>query len=349
MMALYVMLCAALYVTLTAQPVLAQNNPATAAPAPMPSRGTPQPAPPAPAPGSADPRLVVPGGSAGDPRAQLPAGASFPGAPQPGGPDPLQGQDIRDITGIISIPAGWWWAIYTLAALILIALVYEGWRLAGWIRHRKTPPHEAALAALEKARRELMRPDTVKEYSVAVSEAVRTYIEARFSLLGLKAQRLTTQEFLLKVLSLRNSPVAMHASGLDHFLQQCDMVKFARHTLTVQEMELLYDSAKQFVLDTREVSGEPEKPKPAPAAAPAQPVAIEADAALPRFGSVPHNTAGTAGRNGTGGGMAPHRHVPAPRPDEAYMPKPGASATGAPLYTAPAPQPPPPAPLRRQA
>ncbi|HSI85934.1 MAG: hypothetical protein ACAI35_27955 [Candidatus Methylacidiphilales bacterium] len=206
---------------------------------------------------------------------------------------PEEAQDIRDIRGVISIPYGWLWAMYVLGVLILITLGYEGWRLYDWYVHkRKRPAHEIALEALEKAR-ELMRPDTVEEFSVAVSGAVRTYIEARFGLLGLVAARRTTEEFLQKVLTLKNSPVAMHASGLEEFLRTCDLVKFACQNLTIREMEDMLSSARNFVNDTKVMPNLPEKPKADPTA-------------LPKFGEAGEHAIRPTGDRSRG--------------DEAYMP-----------------------------
>jgi HAMP domain-containing protein len=157
-------------------------------------------------------------------------------------------EDIRDIHGPISIPYPWMWVVYVLAALGAAALAWALWR---WYKNRQQAraklPHEIALEALERARA-LMRVDSVRAYSFAVSEAVRNYIEVRFDA---RAANRTTEEFLYDLVHRSSSPLAAHSPLLEQFLKNCDLVKFARQALTVPEMETMHTSAQNFILATR--------------------------------------------------------------------------------------------------
>lgn len=163
------------------------------------------------------------------------------------------GEDIRDIRGPKTAwPA--WWAAALAAAVILSAL--GGYALWRWWRARRRPrvllPFEAALQQLE-AIRPLLQPATAREFSIAVSDIVRRYIEQRFAV---TATHRTTEEFLNDLLQSTHPALARHRGVLAAFLEQCDLVKFAGMALSSGTMEALYDSARSFVLETA-------KPEPA--------------------------------------------------------------------------------------
>jgi hypothetical protein len=189
------------------------------------------------APGAADP----PAAPAALPAAatpSLPAGGVAAGDPS---------EDIRDIRGPKFI-LPWWLVPALLAAVVIIALLGVGaWR---WLRRRRRPrallPFEVALQRLEDIR-PLMQPQSVREFSTAVSDIVRSYIELRFDLI---ATHRTTEEFLRDLLESSKASLVRHRALLSEFLQQCDLVKFAGISLTPQTMESLHHSARAFVLET---------------------------------------------------------------------------------------------------
>ena len=157
--------------------------------------------------------------------------------------------DIRDIRGPkYLLPA--WLLPAVLAGVVLLALgAYGAWR---WWRRRRRPralsPFEAALARLEEIRA-IMRPGNAPEFSIAVSDVVRRYIEQRFDII---ATHRTTEEFLRELPATTNASLARHRALLSEFLNQCDLVKFAGESLTGRNMESLHGSARAFVLETRE-------------------------------------------------------------------------------------------------
>jgi hypothetical protein len=94
-----------------------------------------------------------------------------------------------------------------------------------------------------------MSPATAREFGIAASEVIRSYIEKRFAVI---ATQRTTEEFLQALLQSSNEALARHRSLLAQFLQQCDFVKFAGTSLAVTDMESLFQSARSFVSATGE-------------------------------------------------------------------------------------------------
>jgi hypothetical protein len=124
-------------------------------------------------------------------------------------------------------------------------------------------PYEIALDRLEKARA-LMTLETAREFSIEVSEIVRSYIEARFHV---RVAHQTTEEFLHELLEPSDALLAGHQELLAEFLHHCDLAKFARWILSREEMEAMHASARMFVLETGKPSapaatGKPSSPAP---------------------------------------------------------------------------------------
>ncbi|MDQ6911840.1 MAG: DUF4381 family protein [Verrucomicrobiota bacterium] len=156
--------------------------------------------------------------------------------------------DIRDIRGPISIPSPWRWLWLAGGIVLALAAIYFAWR---WYREfaatKTKQPFELALARLENARR-LMTPEQAREYSFAVSEITRDYIETRFRE---RAAHRTTDEFLRHLVAQTDSPLAAHRPLLEDFLRYCDLAKFARWELDLPQMESMHESARNFILATK--------------------------------------------------------------------------------------------------
>ena len=156
-------------------------------------------------------------------------------------------EDIRDIRGPKFIALAWLLPALLAAAVLLAWGAYRAWR---WLRRRQRPrvplPFEVALQRLEDIRA-LMQPPTAREFSTAVSDIVRSYIEQRFDVI---ATHQTTEEFLHDLLESSDASLVRHRALLSEFLHQCDLVKFAGMSLTLQSMESLHQSARAFVLET---------------------------------------------------------------------------------------------------
>lgn len=156
-------------------------------------------------------------------------------------------EDIRDIRGPKFIFPPWFLPAAIVGTVLLALGAFGLWR---WLRRRRLPrlllPFEIALQRLEQTRA-LMQPADAREFSIAVSDIVRRYIEERF---GVTATHRTTEEFLRDLLESSHTPLARHRALLSEFLQQCDLVKFAGMSLTLRNMESLHHSARAFVLET---------------------------------------------------------------------------------------------------
>lgn len=123
---------------------------------------------------------------------------------------------------------------------------------------RLAPPHERALAGLARLREsEAWKNENAEALSVESSRIIRTYIEERFQV---QAPELTTEEFIR---------AASASAGLDvgarmrvgRFLEECDLVKFARHCPDRAGLEELLRSAEMFVRETVPASVPSPEPK----------------------------------------------------------------------------------------
>jgi hypothetical protein len=146
--------------------------------------------------------------------------------------------------------SGSWAVPAVLAAAVLVMIcAYAIWRRRPrGTRLRNLTLSEQTLERLEHTR-PLMLPATAREFGIAASEVIRSYIERRFA--AIATQR-TTEEFLQTLLQSSNEELVRHRTLLAEFLQQCDFVKFAGASLAVKDMESLYQSARGFVLETGE-------------------------------------------------------------------------------------------------
>jgi hypothetical protein len=147
----------------------------------------------------------------------------------------------------------WFWVWIALAAAAVLALAALLWHL--FKPHRllsAKSAYELTLEKLEKAR-SMLREDYPMPYAVFVSETVRSYLGQRFET---PSTRRTTDEFLRLMERNPHTPLAEHRDLLRHFLESCDLVKFARYQPTLDELEKVQQRAWDFVTAT--------KPEPAP-------------------------------------------------------------------------------------
>jgi hypothetical protein len=155
--------------------------------------------------------------------------------------------DIRDIRGPKHIFSLWLLLAWLAGAAVLAIGGYAVWRRI----HRPPPPRklelfEIALQRIEESRT-LMQPASVREFSIAISDIVRGYIEAGFDI---TATHRTTEEFLHDLLDSSNEAVAAHRNLLEEFLYRCDEAKFAGAGLSMPIMESLHRSARTFVIES---------------------------------------------------------------------------------------------------
>lgn len=141
---------------------------------------------------------------------------------------------------------GWGAWACILAGLILLAGAawhFIGLKKPGMLSFAP-PPHQVALRALKELRQRLSE-DHQREFVVEVSQIVRIYIHARF---GLRAPHRSTEEFLREIHA--GCLLQDHHDRLSNFLAQCDLVKFAQGRVVLEEMNRLFECARQFVEST---------------------------------------------------------------------------------------------------
>jgi hypothetical protein len=162
--------------------------------------------------------------------------------------------EFRDVKGPVELPISrtWaWlgWAAGGLGAAAVLAI------LVLWLVRRARrpapeiiiPPHEWAFEQLQRlADEQLVEQAQVHEFYYRLSMIVRMYIERRFNL---RAPEQTTEEFLVEV--RRNSLLATrYRDMLGQFLAACDMVKYALYEPQVDEIEQVFNAARDFVDQT---------------------------------------------------------------------------------------------------
>ena len=153
-------------------------------------------------------------------------------------------KDIASLPDYRFIP----YLIITLIALvaIIIAIIfwYRRYHLA-IIRERIfRPAHELAFARLRTLNnQDLPGNGKIKLFYEQLSNILRFYIEHRFAL---RAPEQTTEEFMddLRTTNKLNSD---NRQMLEEFLQQCDMVKFAKHIPPRPGIDRSYELAERFI------------------------------------------------------------------------------------------------------
>ena len=140
-------------------------------------------------------------------------------------------------------------------ALMLLLAAAAGAGAFFWVRRKRQeaqeaalaarPAHEKALEALQVLRGQLTE-DNYMAFIIEVSRILRVYIQDRFEL---RAPHRSTEEFLAEA-SVSEQLTPEHQELLGDFLRQCDLVKFARRTAALRQMETLFRTAEQFVHDT---------------------------------------------------------------------------------------------------
>jgi hypothetical protein len=159
----------------------------------------------------------------------------------------LYADDVDDIMDIRGPQVFGFWETngYWAIPAIILALAILG--LILYFVLRKKPeaplsPYQRAQIALGEASALISNSDD-KTFSIAVSDALRQYLEGAFSI---RAPEQTTEEFLQY--ASKDKRISEEAlSILSRFLSLCDLAKFARHAFGTDERQELLDTARRFV------------------------------------------------------------------------------------------------------
>jgi len=171
---------------------------------------------------------------------------------------------------LIKIANVWLWCIsiaVLLLALLAAWLIWRNWKRKKLLRPvaPTVPPHVRARNMLDGALSLISEP---KPFTIAVSRAIRVYLEERFDF---HAPERTTEEFLYE-LQGTNLLTAEQKQSLAEFLANCDLIKFAKYEPTETELRSLHAAAVRLVNET-EPRWAPPEIQSSVAAAPAEAIA----------------------------------------------------------------------------
>lgn len=168
-------------------------------------------------------------------------------------------KEARDIKEPITIPFNWLELSLWIVAIALVVgvfyLIYKKYFKRKDVEEEEIeiqkPPYEIALNSLDDLEaKKLWQSGKVKEYHTEITEIIRTYFEKRFSLPALE---LTTDE-TLELLKTKNETSEIIPITKD-FLQNADMVKFAKFVPLNKINEAMIKQARQIVTVTIPVAG----------------------------------------------------------------------------------------------
>jgi len=161
--------------------------------------------------------------------------------------------DIEDVVVMQDYSALIWVLAITAGVVILAAAVVIKRKRSKLLVDERIlkAAHEIALERLKTLQdSDLASSGRLKVFYEQVSNILRYYIEDRFTL---KAPERTTEEFLAE-LKYDYVLSAGDKESLEQFLRHCDLVKFAKHQPTDQQVKLTVDLVKDFIDRTK--SGE---------------------------------------------------------------------------------------------
>lgn len=156
---------------------------------------------------------------------------------------------------------GWW----VLLALIIISGGVWAWWKYGRKRpqtivapEKQIPPYELAVMRLNELRQEhLCENGREREFYTRLTEILRQYLHSRF---GINAMEMTTHQIMSAI--RRNEQTRMQESLMDRVLEMADFVKFAKARPLPDDNVRTFNSAMQFVEDTKPA------PEPEPSESP---------------------------------------------------------------------------------
>mgnify|MGYP000504202519 CR=1 FL=1 len=161
-------------------------------------------------------------------------------------------EGFADIEGPVLVGLAW---LFALAAAGLLVLLLLAFAIRLWVRRSRSrqadgsvhqrSPLEIALERLQV----LQKGGTDLEadpFIVEVSDIVRDYLERALSM---PAREQTSEEFLNDLQKRADLPQVLK-DRMPQFLDQCDLVKFARQSLAGQQRDDLIDTANTVVVET---------------------------------------------------------------------------------------------------
>jgi len=161
---------------------------------------------------------------------------------------------LAEIKPPVSLPGQQWLRILWILLAVVVLAILAASLIRWWLKRPCTaiptqsiPPHEIALAALNALRqRGLIEKGDAEPFYIELSDIVRLYLEQRFDL---HAPEQTTEEFIRS--SSQSSQLSSdHRVLTQSFLEQSDLVKFARFEPSPTDMQSAWDAADRLVRET---------------------------------------------------------------------------------------------------
>lgn len=168
---------------------------------------------------------------------------------------------IEDISSDIETVANppYKFQTWTISVIVLVIVLLA---MVAWFNRRKPQiaeqakikmPYEIALEQIQELlAKNLISKGFLKEFYGSLCDILRRYIEGRFDI---KAPEQTTEEFLV-YLSKDSQLNQQDKANLTEFLQHCDLVKFAKHTPEIDDINKSIDLAKDFISRTKQQGGQ---------------------------------------------------------------------------------------------
>ncbi|MDP2980600.1 MAG: hypothetical protein Q8N67_00845 [Candidatus Omnitrophota bacterium] len=156
--------------------------------------------------------------------------------------------DIRPLKNVLDIKGALpalWIIILILTALAVAAFIYfKKKKIAEEkpILAQKSPEDIARDALRLLSEMNLIEKGLIKEYYIRLSDIIRAYIENRHKIFAMDR---TTWELFQEMRSKRIE--RMHLDKINDFLEDCDMVKFAKYTPDKKEIEEAYKKAEEII------------------------------------------------------------------------------------------------------
>lgn len=157
--------------------------------------------------------------------------------------------DIRGLKLPVEIKEGIsvWPLILLILLVVAAVLIFIYFKKKKHIEEKLVepprPPEEIAMEQLSALlEMKLVEKGMIKEYYIRLSDIIRSYIEARFTIFALdKTTWELYQEMRLKRIERKR------VDKIRDFLEDCDLVKFAKYIPTSKEIEEAYTKAQEII------------------------------------------------------------------------------------------------------
>ncbi|KPJ90858.1 MAG: hypothetical protein AMS18_09860 [Gemmatimonas sp. SG8_17] len=168
--------------------------------------------------------------------------------------------DIRNIKEPLAIARNWLLLLPWIVVVVTVA-VFAFWLYRRYADRRDRQdgvalaepalaPHETAYERLDRlAGSGMLERGEVKPYYIAVSEIVRAYLEARFQIAAMEMATYEVMEGLERIAVDLETRI-----GIERFLSDCDLVKFAKWRPGLADCRDMIPRARKLVDETRERS-----------------------------------------------------------------------------------------------